>query len=67
MLIVFMHFHVVSFISCNHMLARDINAQRKPVNAFCENNWLYGIYNKGYCILSLIQLCATSPLCQYSL
>lgn len=67
MLIVFIHFHVGSFISCNHMLARDINAQRKPVKAFCENNWLYGIYNKDYCTLSLVQLCATSPLCQYSL
>ena len=34
MLIVFIHFHVGSFISCNHMLARDINAQRKPVKAY---------------------------------
>ena len=48
MLILFIHFHIGSFISCNHMLARDINAQQKPVKAFCENNWLYGIYNKDY-------------------
>ena len=48
MLIVFIHSHIGSFIRCNHMLARDINAQQKSVKAFCENNWLYGIYNKDY-------------------
>ena len=32
--------YVGSFISRNHTLARDINAQQKPVKAFSQNSWL---------------------------